>query len=121
MLLAVLTIGATMLGVTTIAGLLMVYQIRQVTDFGSSAQSVFAADAGAEWSLYDYFQQSGMPETSRPTFGNGASATVVCYDASSTATLCTATSSIEAISRGSSGNTKRAFLASFGSAFGSLP
>ena len=46
MLLAVLTLGATMLGATTIAGLLMVYQIRQTTDFENSAKAVFAADAG---------------------------------------------------------------------------
>ena len=120
MLLAVLTLGATMLAVTTIAGLLMVYQIRQVTDFGSSAQAVFAADAGAEWALYSYFKQVPVEQ---PTFSNGATLLpVVCYDASNMPTAsCTATSSVYAISKGYAGNTKRAFLVTFSGAAGPLP
>ena len=120
MLLAVLTLGATMLAVTTIAGLLMVYQIRQVTDFGRSAQAVFAADAGAEWGLYSYFQQASVEQ---PMFSNGAVLVpVVCYDNSNMPTpSCTATSSIYAISKGSAGNTKRAFLAMFVGASSTLP
>lgn len=120
MLLAVLTLGATMLAVTTIAGLLMVYQIRQVTDFGSSAQAVFAADAGAEWGLYSFFQQVSVEQ---PTFSNGAVLLPVsCYDASDMPTpSCMATSSAYAISKGSAGNTKRAFLAMFVGASGTLP
>jgi hypothetical protein len=121
MLLAVLTLGATMLAVTTIAGLLMVYQIRQVTAFGSSAQAVFAADAGAEWSLYNYFQQSGQSETVLPAFINSATVSAACYDASGNPTSCTATTSVYAISKGSAGNTKRAFLATFSGASGTLP
>lgn len=120
MLLAVLALGATMLGATTIAGLLMVYQIRQVTDFQGSAQSVFAADAGAQWALYNFFQQPGQPEVPSSSFSNGAIATVNCYDANTT-TLCTATTSLYAIARGSAGGTKRAFLTSFSSAIGTLP
>jgi len=122
MLLAVLTLGATMLAVTTIAGLLMVYQIRQVSDSGNSAKAVFAADSGAEWALYNFFEQSGQPiETPQMGFSNGATAAVTCYDASSTPGLCTATTSVEAISKGSAGNTKRAFLATFSGASGTLP
>jgi hypothetical protein len=120
MLLAVLTLGATMLGVTTVAGLLMLYQIRQATTFRNSAQSVFAADAGAEWALYGYFQGVSVQQ---PMFSNGAALLpVVCYDASGTAEpSCTATSSLYAISKGSSGNTERAFLATFSGASGTLP
>lgn len=119
MFLAVLTLGATMLAVSTIAGLLMVYQIRQVTDFESSASSIFAADAGAEWALYSYFQQTPV---SLPAFSNGASAAVTCYDASSSPTpSCAATSSAYAISNGSSGDTRRAFLTTFQSETSTLP
>jgi hypothetical protein len=120
MLLAVLTLGATMLGVTTVAGLLMVYQIRQATTFRSSAQSVFAADAGTEWALYGYFQGASVP---LPTFSNGATLLpVACYDASGAAEpSCTATSSVYAISKAVAGNTARAFLATFSGASGTLP
>ena len=122
MLLAVLTLGATMLAVTTIAGLLMVYQIRQVSDSGNSAKAVFAADSGAEWALYNFFEQSGQSIEIPPMgFSNGATAAVTCYDASSAQGLCTATTSVEAISKGSAGNTKRAFLATFSGASGTLP
>ena len=119
MLLAVLMLGATMLGATTIAGLLMAYQIRQVTNFSDSAKSVFAADAGAEWALNAYFQQSSAPMI---PFSNNASATVVCYDASGTQTpSCTATSSAYGVSVGMAGGTERAFLADFSGATGTLP
>jgi len=118
MLLSILTLGATILSVTTIAGLLMVYQIRQTTDFGSSAKSIFAADAGTEWALYSYFQQVAVPS---PVLSNGAVASVTCYDASSTQTPCTATTSVEAIAKGSAGSTKRAFLVTFAFASGTLP
>ncbi len=117
MLLAVLTLGATMLGATTIAGLLMLYQIRQTTDFGSSAKAVFAADAGTEWALYSYFQGASVPQ---PIFSNGASAVVIC-DPSGTAASCAASTSVDAISKGSAGNTKRAFLATFSGASSTLP
>lgn len=109
MLLAVLTIGATMLGATTIAGLLMVYQIRQTTDFENSAKAVFAADAGTEWALYNYYVTSTAPLA----FLNGASVDATCYDASNFSTPCTTSTAVEAISKGSAGNTKRAFLVSF--------
>lgn len=52
MLLTVLIVSGTILGATTIAGLLMLYQIRQATNFGQSLQALFAADAGLEWQLY---------------------------------------------------------------------
>ena len=52
MLLTVLIVSGTILGATTIAGLLMLYQLRQVTNFGYSVQAFFAADSGLEWKLY---------------------------------------------------------------------
>ena len=77
MLLTVLTIGGTILGATTLAGLLVLYQIRQSTDLANSAKAVFAADAGVEWGLYQiYSSASGTA----PIMGNGASFKVACYD-----------------------------------------
>jgi len=130
MLLAILTLGATMLGATTIAGLLMVYQIRQVTNFRDSAESIFAADAGTEWALYSYFQQ-GVPQVPPPgknlgggvsQLGNDAMVSVACFDVNDVAYPCSdETDTIEAVARGSTANTKRTFITTFSGAPGSLP
>ena len=56
MLLAVLVISGTILGATTIAGLLMLNQIRQATNIGLSMQAIFAADTGVEWELFKLFK-----------------------------------------------------------------
>lgn len=120
MLLAILTLGATMLGATTIAGFLMLYQIRQVTNFRDSAESIFAADAGTEWELYSYFQASNV---SAPTLlSNAAAVAATCYDNTGASSQCSdTTDTVEAVSIGSAGNTKRAFVATFSGAPGSLP
>jgi hypothetical protein len=123
MLLTVLSIGGTILGATTIAGLLMLYQIRSATDLANSAKAVFAADAGTEWALYNYFNPTSM--LTLPSFSNGAGVSVICYGAdgaelSSCGAIGDATTSFAsyAIARGTSLNTKRAFLVGFG---GSTP
>ena len=51
MLLTVLVIGGLLLGASAIAGLLMVYQIRQSGDVANSTKAIFAADSGIEWEL----------------------------------------------------------------------
>ena len=56
MLLAVLSMGGIILGATTIAGFLMIHQIRQTTVAEDSARAIFAADAGLERGLYTYFK-----------------------------------------------------------------
>ncbi len=114
MLLTVLSIGGTILGATAIAGLLMLYQIRSATDFANSAKAVFAADSGTEWALYSFFNPTLTP--SSPSFSNGSAVSVVCYDVNNAVTTCGATAPAStsaasyAISRGTSLNTKRAFL-----------
>lgn len=55
MLLTVLIVSGTILGATTIAGLLMLYQIRQSTNAALSLQALFAADSGLECQLYKSF------------------------------------------------------------------
>ncbi len=117
MILAVLTLGGAILGVTAIAGLLMLYQIRQSTDFQGSAKSVFAGDAGIEWALYNYFQPPpgapAQPPSPLPVFSNGASLDVTCYDNNSPANVvaCDDTANASsAIAKGTAGGTKRAFF-----------
>ena len=82
MLLSVLLISSAVLGATTIASLLVLFQLRQAADAKTSAQAVFAADAGVERALFqrgdcvvnsDYTILSGDSEfsiNSNPYYGN---------------------------------------------------
>lgn len=125
MILAVLALGGTMLGATAIAGFLMLYQIRQAADFESSAKAVFAADAGTEWALYSYFDPpaGSLPGDPAGTLSNGATIQVTCYDSTGTNPVpCDSTSTaVEAISKGSAEDAKRAFLVMFSGATSTLP
>lgn len=69
MLLTVLVIGGLLLGASAIAGLMMVYQIRQSSDVVNSTKAIFAADTGIEWELYRMFKDSDYP---KPTMTNQA-------------------------------------------------
>ena len=75
LLLTTITLGGMLLGVMTIAGLLMLYQIRQVTDLANSGRAIFAADTGIEWGLYQFFKGGGGPA---PTLSNGAGFVTTC-------------------------------------------
>lgn len=55
MLLSVLLISSAVLGAATIAGLLVLFQLRQTADAETSAQAVFAADAGIERALFEKY------------------------------------------------------------------
>lgn len=50
------------MGASAIAGLMMVYQIRQSSDVVNSTKAVFAADSGVEWELYRMFKDSDYPK-----------------------------------------------------------
>lgn len=119
MILTILALGGTILGATTIAGLLMLYQIRQATDMANSAKSIFAADAGIEETFYNIFCPEARPARApcpyEPlgTFGNKAKVTVVCYDESNVSLDCTDPGVRRVRSLGQAGNTARAFEASF--------
>jgi hypothetical protein len=121
MLIAVLSLGGAILGATTVAGLLMLYQIRATTDTANSAKAIFAADAGTEWALFNYYcginsssSQCSNNLLAMPTFsGSGASTTVNCYDnygATGDAIPCNATSTVVAISSGIANGSERAFF-----------
>ncbi len=59
LLLTVIIIAGVILMIATVSGLVMSYSIRQVTDAQSSAQAIFAADAGIECILYYHFCNGG--------------------------------------------------------------
>ena len=124
LLLTVLALGGAILGATTIAGLLMLNQIRATTDSAHSASAIFAADSGAEWALFDFFcnvtstsdpnsrcinpQAEGQPTS---TFANGVTAEVTCYDDTNAVASCNSVATANyAISVGNSLNSKRAFF-----------
>ncbi len=106
-LLTLVAIGGVLVGAITIAGTLVVYQLRQSSDAGNSAKAIFASDAGIEWGLYQFFQ--GGTETQAPVMGNGATFTLTCLPESN----CAATSTLSIKSLGRSGNVGRALELSF--------
>ncbi len=113
MILTVLTIGGTILGATTIAGFLMLYQIRQATDFANSGKAIFAADTGIECAFYQMFKGDTQCPSVSP-LSNGATFTASCYDASGHEISCNQSSTVASIrSVGTSANSSRAFEASF--------
>jgi len=68
MLLTVLVLGASILGVSTIAGYLTLLKIRAASDTANSTKAIFAADTGIEWELYKQFKGSA----DKPVLSNGA-------------------------------------------------
>jgi len=72
MMLTVLVISGTTLGATTIAGLLMLYQLRQATSVTYSSQALFAADAGLEWELFKLFNPDAAADHQAPEMTNGS-------------------------------------------------
>lgn len=122
MLIAVLSLGGAILGATTVAGLLTLYQIRATTDTANSAKAIFAADAGVEWVLFNHYCETTSPprcslvlgtDYAMPVFANGASTTANCYDSydtSGTSTYCSDPGVESAISAGIANESERAFF-----------
>ena len=109
MILSVLAIGGTLLGATTIAGLVMLYQLRQTRDTQGSAKAVFAADAGVEYAIYHYFNSSTYPcYFEKPD--NTCTLRLTLPDGVTSFESVTTMASREIRSVGASGNVKRAFL-----------
>jgi len=81
MLITVLALSGMLIGATTIAGLLMTYQIRNSGDITNSIKAIMAADAGIECGLYEAnISDSQNPRTNycfdNLKFTNGASTTI---------------------------------------------
>ena len=51
MIIAILSLGGAILGATTLAGFLLLYNIRATTNSVNSAKAIFAADAGLNWAF----------------------------------------------------------------------
>lgn len=113
MLLSMLILGGILLGASTLAGLLMLYQFRQASNAGQSAQAIFAADAGIEWELYKALKDPAYP---KPMMTNGAEFTTSYRPATSTPPDSESVRSI-----GTSGRTARAFELFFAGATSTLP
>lgn len=62
MLITVMMLSAAILASTSLAGLLILYQLRQATDATASTKAIFAADAGLERALYNESKLIGTPE-----------------------------------------------------------
>jgi hypothetical protein len=128
MLIAVLSLGGAMLGVTTIAGLLILFQLRQTGNAQNSAKAIFAADGGLEFALYDFYCTLTTPPRCPPApvlsspFPNGAAVAVTCYDNAGAATDCGSTSTAAtAISKGTALTSRRAFFLDIINATSALP
>jgi len=119
MLLTVFTLGSTLLGAATIAGLLIVYEIRQSTDLANSGKAIFAADAGTEWALYNLTCGSSggaklpCPVVSPVNLTNDTSVDVKCFDTSGAEVSCSDQSVQEIRSIGTSKTSSRALRVNF--------
>ncbi len=131
MLIAILTLGGAILGATSLAGLLLLYQIRSTTDTENSAKAIFAADTGANWALYTYFnspqQGTGPGINKNGALDDDESVAITCYAADgATLAACDdqdnnpATTSY-AIAEGLSGGARRAFWLGLATATGTVP
>ncbi len=81
MLVTVMMLSGAILASTSLAGLLILYQLRQATNAESSAKAIFAADAGLERAFYN--ENKGGTETYplQKTFGDGVTKYTVTKDA----------------------------------------
>jgi len=121
MITTILALGGVLMGATAIAGLLMVYQIRQASDLANSTKAIFAADTGIDWGFYQYFGCGGDPANCSAhdlngfTLSNKASVEIICYDENEVRVDCTEGPTVvrSIRSQGSSGRSSRAFLIEF--------
>ena len=141
MLIAVLSLGGAILGATTVAGLLTLYQIRATTDSQNSAKAIFAADAGIEWAQFDHYCETdvdssgnsrcpGVPTTipnyNIPTFaGSAATMQVNCYSSYSAqgnaTTTCSDPGVLSVISSGIANGSERAFYVTYSNSTAAYP
>ena len=63
MLLTVIVLSAVFLSVTALAGFLMTYQLRQVTNVIDGSKAIFAADAALERGLFVVYRCNGLSGT----------------------------------------------------------
>ncbi|MBI1838899.1 MAG: hypothetical protein HYR95_01180 [Candidatus Colwellbacteria bacterium] len=78
MLLTVVLLSGAILSSTSLAGLLILYQLRQATDVNNSMKAIFAADSGIEWAFYNENKLGGsLPYLNGgPDLKNGSKVTI---------------------------------------------
>lgn len=108
MILTVLVLGGIIISAATLISYLIVNNLKQATDIGSSARAVFASDAGREWELWKALKLGELPNDPThgcPKFTNGASFTagIGILSPDSTSTL-------QIISAGVVGKNTRAWI-----------
>jgi hypothetical protein len=106
MLMTVIMLSGAILASTSLAGLLVLYQLRQSTDAASSAKAIFAADSGIERALYKEKKGSSDPYPLKQTLSNSTQGNITQYTVTQDATNPLLIKSI-----GQSGRTARAFQA----------
>jgi len=103
LIMTVIVFSGIMLGLTVIAGVIMINQIRQATGTVQVNQALYAADAGFEWELYRFFVASS---TLPPQFPEGISIQT-CSPVGIKCSGPNSTSTIRSV--GKSGRASRAF------------
>jgi len=73
MILTVMLLTSAILSATAISALLVLFQLRQVSDIKASTQAIFAADAGVECVLYEKVVGGENYSNCEVTLDNGAS------------------------------------------------
>jgi hypothetical protein len=76
MLLTVMLLSGAILGATSLASLMILFQLRQTADIKSSMQAIYAADAGIEC-VWQSWSSNGDPALCTGTLDNGAEYRVV--------------------------------------------
>lgn len=69
MLLSAILIGGSILAATSIAGYLMLLQVRQSTNIANSGKAITAASSGIDLELYKIYRNGNQPPI---VFSNGA-------------------------------------------------
>ena len=82
MLIIVMILGASMLGVATIAGYISLQKIKSSTEISDSTKAIYAADSAVEWCLYNKFGPNGTStfnctNPSPISFGNDSDVSVI--------------------------------------------
>lgn len=114
MLLAVLLIGSGILAMTAISGYLTLQRVRMSSDIVNSTKAIFAADAGIECELYNYFKSASVSCDKLSFEDNKVKIkTSIVADASSTPQY------IKSV--GSAARAYRAFIMGFEGATSTLP
>lgn len=115
MLITTLVLSGTILAASTIAGLLMLYQIRQAGNSAESAKAIFAADSGTEVEMYNLYFPDLADCSYTPSFDDPNTKIAEHFSE------IDSSGNISIISKGVAGRTTRAFQVELGAFATSIP